>query len=262
MEGKTAFITGGSSGIGLAIAQELAKKKCRIAIFARDASRLAAAKAAIVHQHPESQIKVISADARHYPSLESGFEQAIDGLGTPHILINCVGRALPGHFEDISPEQMQETMEANFTSTWNACHLGVKCMKENGGRIINTSSIGGFVGVFGYTDYSASKFAIIGFSEALQQEVHKYGIKVQVLCPPDTLTPGYEAENLTKPEETKRISGNAKLMTSAQVAKQAVAAMNKKQFFIIPGFDGKMTHFMKRHFPEIVQYIMMRSIKK
>jgi short-subunit dehydrogenase len=135
-------------------------------------------------------------------------------------------------------------------------------MKAKGGKIVNTSSIGGFVGVFGYADYSASKFAIVGFSEVLKQELARYNIKIQVLCPPDTETPGFETENKTKPEETKKISETAKLLQPEEVARQAIKGIESDGFFIIPGFDGKLTHFMKRHFPFVVNSVMEGAIKK
>ena len=135
-------------------------------------------------------------------------------------------------------------------------------MKAKGGKIVNTSSIGGFVGVFGYTDYSASKFAIVGFSEALKYEVSRYNISVQVLCPPDTETPGFEIENQTKPEETKEISKTAKLLKPEDVAKEAIKGIEGNSFMIIPGFMGKLTYWIKRHLPFIVDMEMNSTIKK
>jgi short-subunit dehydrogenase len=85
---------------------------------------------------------------------------------------------------------------------------------------------------------------------------------VQVLCPPDTETPGFETENTTKPEETKEISKSAKLLMPEEVARQAVKGMEGNKYMIIPGFDGKLTYFIKRHFPTIVDLIMNGAIKK
>lgn len=258
---KTIFITGGSTGIGLALARQLGQQGAKVAIFARNRDKLHAAKQLINNESPQAPVAVFEVDAQHYDDLKRAFEAAKQELGSPSILINCVGRALPDHFEKIPPKQMEDTLRTNFGSMWNACHIALDMMKTTGGTMVNTSSVGGFVGVFGYSDYSASKFAIIGFSEVLKQELQQYNIKVQVLCPPDTATPGFETENLTKPEETKRISGNAKLMTPEQVAAYTLKAMQGKQFMVIPNFDGRLTYFMKRYFPFIVNKIMDQSIK-
>ena len=83
-----------------------------------------------------------------------------------------------------------------------------------------------------------------------------------MLCPPDTDTPGFHEENRTKPEETKRISANAKLMQPEQVARALIRGLRKNRFMIIPGFDGKFTYYAKRLLPGLVAAVMDRDVKK
>ena len=168
----------------------------------------------------------------------------------------------PNYFEEISYEQFDETMKINFYGIWHTTKKLVPLIKEKGGYIVNVSSIAGFIGVFGFTDYSASKFAVLGFSEVLRSELKPFGIMVSVLCPPDTNTPALEVENKTKPKETRAISKNAGLMQPEDVAKTLIKGMQKKQPVIIPGFEGKMTYFAKRLAPSIVERIMDRTIKR
>ena len=258
---KVVFIAGGSTGIGLSIAIELAKNNNTLCLLARDINKLEAAKATI-ERSGNSKCYIYSVDAVDYNLLKPVLDSAVRDEGAPDLVINCVGRAYPDHFHNITASMMQDTMRANFGSMWNVAHILVPYMKSKGGRIVNTSSIGGFLGIFGFTDYSASKFAIIGFSEALKQELWRYNITVQVLCPPDTDTAGLALENLTKPEETKRLSASAKLLQPEEVAKQAIRAMEGNSFMIIPGFDGKFTYWLKRHFPRIADMIMKSIIRK
>ena len=258
---KVIFIPGGSTGIGLSIALLLAKNNNTLCLFARDLKKLELAKDAVA-KAGASKCFIYAADAKNYNALKPVLDNAVKEAGVPDIVINCVGRALPDHFENISAQVMQDTMMTNFGSMWNVAHILTPHMKAKGGKIVNTSSIGGFVGVFGYADYSASKFAIVGFSEVLKQELSRYKIDVQVLCPPDTETPGFEVENKTKPEETKKISAAAKLLQPEEVAKQAIAGIEGNSFMIIPGFDGKLTYWLKRHFPFIVNMVMDSDIKK
>ena len=260
ISGKTVFITGGSTGIGFAMAKQLAVAN-KLCLFARDPKKLETAKD-IIAQAGGNKCNIYATDAKDYNALKQAMDTAVKEMGVPDLLINCVGRAYPDHFEHISSDVMQDTMRTNFGSIWNASHIIVPHMKAKGGKIVNTSSIGGFIGVFGFSDYSASKFAIVGFSEVLKQELSKYNIAIQVLCPPDTDTPGFETENKTKPEETKKISETAKLLKPEEVAAAALRGIEGNKFMIIPGFDGKLTYWMKRHFPFIVNRIMDSAIKK
>lgn len=258
---KTVFIIGASTGIGFAMAVELAKSNCTLCLVARDIKKLEPAKKRI-EAYGSAPCFVFAADAKNYDALKTVLDNAVQQAGVPDILINCVGRAYPDHFENITPAMMEDTMQTNFGSMWNAAHIMVPHMKAGGGKIVNTSSVAGFLGVFGYADYSASKFAIIGFSEVLKQELAKYRIKVQVLCPPDTNTPGYETENKSKPEETKKISESGKLLSPDVVAKEAIRGIESNSFLILPGVDSKLTHWLKRYFPFIVNTVMDRAIKQ
>ncbi|MCO5584232.1 hypothetical protein L7F22_038156 [Adiantum nelumboides] len=96
------------------------------------------------------------------------------------------------------------------------------------------------VGVYGFAAYSASKFGLKGMAEALQQEIHCYNIRVSLIYPPDTFTPGLEKENETKPEITKVISGSSTAMDAVDVARKAVDGIKAGNFSISCNFDGWM----------------------
>jgi short-subunit dehydrogenase len=153
-------------------------------------------------------------------------------------------------------------MKVNLYGIWNCVSTLVPHMKARGGTIVNTSSMCGFMGVFGYTDYCASKFGIIGFSQALRQELQPYHIRVSVLCPPDTDTPGFATENLTKPEETKAVSSGAKIMSPDDVAKELIKGIQQDRFMIIPGAEGKMAYRVQRYAPSVLDRFMRSAIRK
>ncbi len=261
---KTAFIPGGSSGIGLATAKLMASEGAHVMIFARNTKRLEEA-AAQIEQNRKSgtqRVGFMPIDVSDNAAVKETMVRAVSDFGTPDLLINCAGRAYPRYFESISYEQFDETMRTNMYGIWNTCSALVPYMKERGGVIVNTSSMVGFLGVFGYTDYSASKFAIVGFSETLKSELKQYNIVVQVLCPPDTDTPGFSEENKTKPEETKAISANAKLMSADDVAHALLKNIRSGTFMIIPNLDAKLTYIVKRLFPRLTEFVMDMSIQK
>ncbi len=263
-QNKVVFISGGSSGIGLAIAKAFAKQGSHVVIFARTITVLENAINEIQQSaiNKSQKINSYSVDITNNSEVKTIFEKAINENGIPDILINCVGIAQPDYFENISFESFDKTIKTNLYSTWNACSTIIPYMKQNGGYIMNTSSVAGFIGVFGYTDYCMTKFGIIGFSDALRQELLQYNIKVSVLCPPDTDTPGLEAENKTKPSETHAIAGNAKLLQPDFVAAAVLKGIRQNKKMIIPGFDGKMSLILKRFFPSLVEWFMNNSIKK
>ncbi|MBS1624175.1 MAG: SDR family oxidoreductase [Bacteroidetes bacterium] len=258
---KIAYIAGGSTGIGLSIAMKLARLDYTVCIFARDANKLNHAQASILQAG--GTCYAYSVDATDSNGVKQTMAYAVSEAGVPDLLFNCVGRAIPHRFENITGGMLLDTLQANVGSTWHVIQALLPYMKANGGgRIVNTSSMGGLLGVYGYTDYAASKFALIGFSESLRQELKPHNISVQVLCPPDTDTPGLEQENLTKPAETRAISQAAGLMTADQVAAYAIRSMRKDKFMIIPGLDSKLTWILKRVWPEITHRIMDRMVKR
>ncbi|MBN1571887.1 MAG: SDR family oxidoreductase [Deltaproteobacteria bacterium] len=263
--GKTAYVVGGSSGIGLSTAKLLASLGAHVIIFARGKKRLDDAVAEIKGSTLSKTQKVasFSMDVSDNKAVNTIMNGCVEEFGPPDLLINSAGRARPHYFGDITFDMFDETMKMNAYGVWNTISALVPHMKvRGGGYIANVSSMAGFLGVFGYTDYAASKFAVTGLSEALRSEMKPFGITVSILCPPDTQTPGFNVENLTKPVETKVLSENAKVMTSDAVAKGFIKGIRKGRFMIIPGFDGNLTYLAKRLVPGVVEMVMNSTIKK
>jgi short-subunit dehydrogenase len=261
---KNIFITGGTSGIGLACAKQFANLGANTMIFSRNQHHFEKAKKEIkgIKQDDSVRLAHMPLDVSDNDMTVNVMEEAVKKNGPPDILINCAGRALPNYFEDITYKQFEDTIKINLFGTRNTIAALLPHMKKKGGHIINVSSIAGFTGVFGYTDYAASKFGVIGFSESLRSELKKYRIQVSVLCPPDTDTPGLKAENATKPEETRVVAENGGLLTPDYVAKAMIKGIGKTNFIIVPGFMGKVTYMAKRFVPGVVEKIMDRAVKK
>jgi 3-dehydrosphinganine reductase len=262
--GRNVYVVGGSAGIGLSIARKTAALGAHVTIFARRQALLEVAVAEILVARRNSSQRVLqrAMDVTDHAQVLAVMSATVAEVGPPDVLINCAGRALPRRFEDVTHEQLEETMRVNLHGCWNTVQALLPHLKGRGGYLVNTSSIAGLIGVFGYTDYCASKFALIGFSEALRCELKPHGIVVSVLCPPDTDTPGFADENKTKPEETRAISATAKLMTADAVADALLRGMAKRQFLIVPGLDGRLTVLAKRLFPGVVAWVMDRTVAR
>ena len=262
--GKIVYIVGGSSGIGLSIARKLANEGAHIIIFSRQKEHLESALNQITscRASKEQRFSCMPVDVSNQDNVALIMSEAVSRFGVPDLLINCAGTVQPHIFEQISYQQFDEIMKVNLYGAWNTCAALLPHMKKRGGHIVNVSSMSGLIGTFGYTDYNASKFALIGFSEALRCELKQYGITVSVLCPGDTDTPLLEKENRTKPEETKALTATTKLMKPDDVAEATIKGIRSNAFLIIPGFEGKIVYLLRRLFPRLVDYIQDREIEK
>ncbi|MDD5712268.1 MAG: SDR family oxidoreductase [Smithellaceae bacterium] len=262
---RNIFITGGSSGIGLATAKLFSSRGANVAIFARGEKRIADALVEIEAARRSGGQKFTGGtlDVSDNEAVQAVFSQKMGEFGIPDVLVNCAGIAYPNYFEDIPYEKFDQTLKINLYGIRNTVAAAVPHMKkQGGGSIVNISSVAGFVGVFGYTAYSSSKFGIIGFSQCLRGELKPHNITVSVCCPPDTDTPQLHEENKTKPAETRAIAGNAGLLQPAQVAEALVKGMEKGKFMILPGLESKYIYLAQRFIPSIVAMIMDMDVKK
>jgi 3-dehydrosphinganine reductase len=257
------YVVGGSMGIGLAVAQKLAARGDDVAVFARREGPLVEAARAIEARRRDLSQRVVwrTLDATDRERVGAVMDACVADLGPPDLLVNCAGRAIPEHFERISSAQLDETLRLNVHTCWNTVQALLPHMKPRGGQIANVSSLTGLIGVFGYTDYCAAKFAVIGFSDALRWELAPHRIAVSVLCPPDVDTPGLARENATKPRETQVVSEGARLMSADAVADALLAGLAKRRFLILPGAEGRLAWWAKRLAPGLVDALIARRLR-
>ncbi len=262
-DGKNVYIVGGSSGIGLAAAEILAGRGSNIIIFARGRERLEEALERIKARKKRDRLRFAykQLDITRPDEVERVMADAVDEFGPPDILINSAGRALPDYFENISYEQLDGSMKLHLYGNWNTVRALLPYLKERHGYIVNVCSVLGFVGVFGYSDYAASKHALMGLTESLKSELKPCGVGISILCPPDTDTPGFEVENRNKPPETVAVSEGGGLMQPEEVAEVLVKGMEKGKYFIGPG-SARMLYLLKRYAPFLVDFVMDRQIRK
>lgn len=267
--GKSALITGGSSGIGLALAKQLVEMSCSVVILSRQETLLQQAQTTLIALKSSESIKIttIKSDVTHREELTRSLSEYTQEHGIPDIVINCAGVAHPGTFTSLKPEIFDWMMDVNYFGTVNVLKNLVPAFKERrSGAIVNISSIAGFLGIYGYTAYSASKFAVNGFTDALREELHPFGIQVSIVFPPDTRTPQLDYEKKYKPFITKELSGSANLMEADQVANEILRKVARRKYIILPGFEGKILFFAKnflgRQLHPILDLVVKNSIRK
>ena len=258
MANQNVLIVGGSEGIGLALAQEFFRVGASVHIVSRSRQKLDLAEAALRALSPEGSDRAIQTTALDVTDWNavSGF---VERLPCPDILINCAGMALPGYIDELSISEFRKMMDLNYFGTVHVTKAFVPKMKKaRRGHILNVSSMAGYIGLFGYTGYCASKYAVIGFSEALDQELRPFGIGVSVLCPPNTRTPGLAAENRTKPREVLLTEEKAKVVEPEMIARFVVANFPNPPFWLIPTFDGRIAFKLKQWAPFVLKRLTRR----
>jgi 3-dehydrosphinganine reductase len=241
--GKVALITGGSSGIGKAIGCELAKKGMHVWLLAQRQEILDSARLEIeaFRQNQDQRIAAISADVSNLDQVHKAFEQVTETSGSPYLLINSAGITYPGYIQDIDINIFNRMIEVNYLGTvYTIKETLPEMIKRRSGYIVNISSVAGFLGVYGYSAYGASKFAVRGFSDTLRSEMRLYGIGVSTVFPPDTDTPQLEYENRFKPPETKAVAGNASVMSARDVAVATIKGIQRGNNLIFPGFESQL----------------------
>lgn len=269
LAGSGAIVTGGSSGIGKAIAMHLMAAGANVTIAARRESVLAEAAQDIERRAaelcgpglPGPAIRTAVVDVADRAAVEEFAGRYAQEHGTLRYLINCAGITYPGYFQDIPYQVFEEIMAVDYFGVLHMCRSFVPLMKTQGGHILNVSSVGGLYGGFGYTAYSAAKFAVIGFSQALRGELKGSGITVSVLCPPDTDTPQLAFEEPLKPRETRAIASTVGLMSAEAVARVAVRSLSSDRFIVLPGLSGKASYLAFRLAPGILERYLDRKIR-
>jgi len=242
LRGAVVAITGGSSGIGLAIASEALRRGARVALIARRPDVLAEASASLRSSSGAAAVSTHAADVTDDAAVHAAVAAAAAAHGgVLHALVTSAGTSEPREFLDVPAAEFAAVLAVNVAGTRSAVHAAVPFMTAPaGGRVVFVSSQGGQVGLYGYTSYAASKFALAGLAQALAMELAPRRVLVSLAIPPDTDTPLLASENLQKPAVTRLLSEATATVAPAVVAAGVVAGIESWAPTIPVGFDGWM----------------------
>ena len=247
LQGKTAIVTGASSGIGESAARQLAARGMHLVIVARRQERLEKLKAEI-EASSNVRVDVLALDLSD-PDAPHRLFAATEGKGTSiDVLINNAGFGTQGQFAEIPWSKTSEQMRLNIFSLTELTHRFLAKMKERDrGFILNVASIGAYMPVAGYATYAAGKAYVRNFSEALAHELRRTAIRVCCLCPGPT-----ETEFLTVAGQ--QVSGFEKLafMSAERCARIGLRALFGGRRLIVSGFFNTLTMFWLRFLPRRV----------
>lgn len=240
---RTAFITGGSSGIGLTIARALTQRHpdIRLALFARDPERLSAAAAALRLAAPRADIRVLAVDLADTDATKAAVDAAVQGFGAPDLLILSAGMTFPARWENVSMATHRAVMEINFFACQSIIAQLVPVMAA-GSAIGLIGSAASLAGTYGYAAYTPSKSALYGLAETLWIELQPKGITVTLCLPPDTDTPMLAAEQPLRPAVTRRMAAGAPTLPPETVAAAILRGIGKGRFLVLPGWSVKLLY--------------------
>jgi NAD(P)-dependent dehydrogenase (short-subunit alcohol dehydrogenase family) len=182
--GKTAFVTGGASGIGLALGRAFAEADCKVMLADIEKAALDAAVASLSGFGPE--IRGVVCDVADAASVDAAATATFSAFGKVHILCNNAGVGARGGIDHIALDNWRWVLDVNLMGVVNGVRAFLPHMRahDEGGHIVNTASMAGMINRFhGFHSYPATKFAIVGMSEGLAVEVKPFGIGVSILCP-------------------------------------------------------------------------------
>lgn len=243
---KVVVITGGTEGIGKALVNTFIDAGAKVATCARNYDKLYT----LQLQHTSVMLHTMTCDLSKEPDCRRFIESTIKTFGGIDILINNAGVSMRALFRDTDVDVIKKVMDINFYGAVHCTKYALDSIIERQGTIVGVSSIAGYRGLPGRSGYSASKFALQGWMEALRTELLHTGVNVMWVCP------GFTASNIRNAALNK--DGNpqgespmdeSSLMTAEEVSRHVIKAIELRKRTLVLTFTGKRTVFMNRFFP-------------
>ena len=260
---KTAWITGGSSGIGLELTKRLLKDKYQVCIFAH-----AGIEQAITElQKLSPAVCGFEIDVQNESTLDAKFSEAVATFGTPDLLINSAGISIAKSFEDMSSEEFLRQININLVGSRNVAHAALPYLKQTvqqgkTPKIVFIASAAGLVGCYGYTGYCASKFGVIGLAEVLRMELRSEKIDVAVVCPPEVDTPLVTEERKNGSPVTAALKQLGGSMPVEKACQEIYSGIFSSQFMIIPGAQLRILTKISRVIPDVYRGQIDKKLDK
>ncbi|KAA9327222.1 SDR family oxidoreductase [Hymenobacter busanensis] len=262
MQGKVVLITGGTSGIGRACAVAFGQAGARVAVTGRDEARL---------RETAEQLRALGIDARTIRAdvaseadCRRAVEETVQAFGRLDVLLNNAGISMRALFQDAELEVIQRLMQTNFFGTVYTTKYALPHVLAARGSVVGVSSIAGYRGLPGRTGYSASKFAMQGFLEALRTEVHPQGVHVLTACP------GFTSSNIRNTalaadgsQQGESPRDENQMMSSEEVARHILHAVQTRKPTLVLTGKGRLTVFLNKWLPaSIMDRLVLNEFQK
>ncbi len=264
--GKVAFITGGASGIGLAMARTFAAAGMKVAVADIQVSALAAV--ATEFADSNSELITMQVDVSDRSAMEQAAEDTIKAFGKVHVVCNNAGVAVSGNISDMNYSDWDWVMKVNLDGVINGVVTFVNRIKSHGegGYFVNTASMAGQIGIADLGVYNTTKFGVVGMSEAMRQDLAKFNIGTSVLCPGFVATNIYTSER-NRPEHLgKSVNPVIPMPSADDDPERPIKLQQMRAYTIDPSIIGDMVLYAIQNdifyilsHPEFKQAIENRS---
>jgi NAD(P)-dependent dehydrogenase (short-subunit alcohol dehydrogenase family) len=256
-DGATAIVTGGASGIGRALAEELAKCGCEVVLA--DLQIELAEEVASEIRASGGKAKAVKVDVTDFSAMERLVQETVGRTGRLDFIFNNAGIAIGGPINRLGIEDWNQIVDVNLRGVINGIQATYKIMMKQGfGHIINTASMAGLVVGPGNVAYTTTKYAVVGLSKSLRAEAAQMGVRVSVLCPGAIRTPILEGGGKygkmfidISPEELRRMWEKLRPMSPNQFAKRVLKSVAKNKAIIIAPPWWKLFWWINRLSPSL-----------
>lgn len=256
---KVVVVTGGTDGIGKALVESLIKEGAKVATCGRNHDKLYM----LQSSYPSAYLHTMVADVSSENDCRRFMETTIKALGGIDILINNAGVSMRALLKEADTEVIHKVMDINFYGTVYCTKYALNSIIERKGTIVGVSSIAGYRGLPGRSGYSASKFAVQGWLEAIKTELMADGVHVMWVCP------GFTTSNIRNAALNKNATSHgetpmdeSKMMTAEECASHILKAVRKKKRTLVLTFTGKRTVFMQKFFPKLADNLVYKFFFK
>jgi short-subunit dehydrogenase len=250
---KIVVITGGSDGIGKALVAQFLALGAKVATCGRNENKLSL----LTAEFPSSNLFTAQVDVSKQDESEAFIKQVVDNWGRIDVLINNAGISMRALVSEVSVQTLQNVMDINFWGTVYCTKAALASIQQNKGVIVGVSSIAGYRGLPGRSGYSASKFALNGWLEALKTELYASGTHVMWVCP------GFTTSNIRNAALDKNAKAQGEspmdegaMMSSEDCATHIIHAIEKRKRSLVLTFTGKRTVFMNKFFPALADKLV------
>jgi short-subunit dehydrogenase len=252
---KVILITGGTDGIGRALVDACLLQGALVATCGRNADKLYQLQA----EYPTASLLTQVADVSKENDCRLFIEKALSAYGRIDVLINNAGISMRALFKETSLDVIRQVMDINFYGSVYCTRFAMDALLRSKGMVVGISSIAGYRGLPGRSGYSASKFALQGWMEALRTELLEEGVHVMWVCP------GFTASNIRQvalnkegDKQGETPMDEAKMMSAEECATHILSAMQKRKRTLVLTFTGKRTVFMNKFFPKWADRLVHR----